>query len=627
MKQILDFTLEYLKQHLQDFKLDARGKVKVFICPKCREMTANFIPYTKIIFCHSKSCHGGSKVGDLVDVVRLLEEDKKDKTNEEILSYLAEQFKLPFLTEQDIARLLDLYEKFGFDLVPVAPNDKKPIEKAWPLQTHKTKSEWKEWLEDGLNIGIKTGKVSNITVVDIDTKDLSILPKEIQEIFANYKGVYQETLKGTHYFFQYCADIPKTRLDQYKIDIENDGGQVICQPSIADDVGRKFIVTGEIPQMPEAIKQFILKCARLFNSSEALAITSDVASETLSSLDLSDIKEGGRTNALIRLGGVLRKKLNINDTEHVLDIFNKYFCKPALPQREFINIVKSLDKYINFDSRDLAGRILNYLRIVQEASARDIKEVVEEKKENIDKALAFLVKEGYVLKHKRFYKIIQKAEWKDTFFHEGQEINYKMPYFHDCAIFRFGDMIVMGGTQKVGKSTVVMNVIKRLVAQGIKPYLLNLESGNRFSIISRKLGLIEGSYWYVTTSSPEQIELEDNAFTIIDWLLPKDYAETDKIFQRLSEQLIKHKGILLVVVQLKPDNSFFAPSMIAMFPSFVCKYIYDDEEGVKGHFQVEQVREPKRQYKRGSIPCVYDFESRELKRVDEIEEQGEESIL
>ncbi len=38
---------------------------------------------------------------------------------------------------------------------------------------------------------------------------------------------------------------------------------------------------------------------------------------------------------------------------------------------------------------------------------------------------------------------------------------------------------------------IALNIIKRLIKQGKNPYYINLESGNRFSIISRSLGLAE----------------------------------------------------------------------------------------------------------------------------------------
>ena len=72
---------------------------------------------------------------------------------------------------------------------------------------------------------------------------------------------------------------------------------------------------------------------------------------------------------------------------YVLNVINKNFINPKLPGSELNTIIKSLDKYIIHGEHQLAEKILNYLRIVEEGSARDIKEVVGETKERVDKAL------------------------------------------------------------------------------------------------------------------------------------------------------------------------------------------------------------------------------------------------
>jgi hypothetical protein len=60
-----------------------------------------------------------------------------------------------------------------------------------------------------------------------------------------------------------------------------------------------------------------------------------------------------------------------------------------------------------------------------------------------------------------------------------------------------------------------------------------------------------------------------------------------------------------------------------MFPAFVCRYFYTDEDkGVEGRFQIDYMREPKFSAKRASIPCIYDWNSKELKRVDELGHQS-----
>ena len=116
---------------------------------------------------------------------------------------------------------------------------------------------------------------------------------------------------------------------------------------------------------------------------------------------------------------------------------------------------------------------------------------------------------------------------------------------------------------------------------------------------------------------PENIEIEKDAVTIIDWVLPTDYAETDKLFKHFAEQLVKQGGILIVFVQLKTDGRFFAENMISFFPAVVCRYLYDSDDGVHGKFHLDYLREPKSSVRRPTVPCKYNFQTKELDHLED----------
>jgi CRISPR/Cas system-associated protein endoribonuclease Cas2 len=272
------------------------------------------------------------------------------------------------------------------------------------------------------------------------------------------------------------------------------------------------------------------------------------------------------------------------------------------------------------------------MKIVEESGSRDIREALGENttegKQRIEKAIKYLVKEGFLIKKRRIYQVIKKGDWKDSFFEESKTVNYKMPYFHDFATFRTSDLVIIGGGPKIGKTHICLNIIKRLVAQGKKPYYISLESGNRFSIIAEQLGLKDGDFNWCVHFNPETIELEPDAITIIDWILPTDYAETDKLFKHFAEQLVKHGGNMIAFVQLKDNNEFFAKNMIPFFPSLVSRYIYDNpEDGATGYFQLDYIREPKIRSKTAKVMCAYDWDAKELKRIDEFEAKPQKTAV
>ena len=95
----------------------------------------------------------------------------------------------------------------------------------------------KEYYNSG--IAIKTGKINNITVVDIDTKDEDIIKKilEYLELKSLQDTTCIETNKGYHLYFKYNEKLKQTtnfREDIFgkgSIDIRNDGGIVYAPPT------------------------------------------------------------------------------------------------------------------------------------------------------------------------------------------------------------------------------------------------------------------------------------------------------------------------------------------------------------------------------------------------------------
>lgn len=547
---------------------------------------------------------------------------------------------------------LEFYQKQEFDLVKIQRYDKAklnsnnefaefydgkhPIEPGWVNQTHKDRNEWEQWIKQGFNIGVKTGKNSNITVIDVDIEQI---PLEISNLIGDC--ILQKTNKGWHLFFKYEPELPKTRIGKLHIDIETDGGQVVISPSIIEGIQRNLYIQKnnklhqiiefkniQIPIMPIELKEYLKSNITVHKLPEKIK-TGTFNYENLKPEDftLNAIPEGTRHTLFMHLGGILRKELNINQSTLVLNLLNRYLCKPPLSQSEFTNVIKSLDKYIVNDEIVLAQDILDYLTNVpnNDATKSEIELAVKgnfqkgEAKKRVDKALKYLVKEEYVIRKGRHYIVLHKAEWKDTFLKEIEELPFNVPYFHEKAVFRNGDLIVLGARSGTGKTHIAMNIIKQLVDQNIKPYYVSLECGSRFAIIGKTLGLHEKEYLWDDHYRAENIELEKGGITIVDWLLPGDYAATDKLYEHFARQLKKKGGLLIVFTQLKPDGSFYAEEMVRFFASLVAKFSYKqtegEESGITSEFKTTKIREPRQKSQIQIIPCRYGWESKELKQI------------
>jgi len=603
-KQIQSFLFDYLKLKNPSFKVTGN---RLFPCPFCNEHeiksnqpSANcYPPGSFILHCFSPE-HG--RLGDIFQIVRKMEDDKSQWTDEAVGKYLTDLFKIQ--TDDKVEKALIFYQQNNFDLVPVEKNGKAPVEKLWTTKSHKNIIEWQDWLQSGLNLGAKTGKASNITVIDIDLHGAE-LPTDVQALIGD--TLIQKTRNGIHVVFGYELGIPKTNFDlddKIHVDVQSDGGQIVIYPSVVDGVGREWN-DSPITTMPREFKEWLLKFIKPIKKEEK------GESPDFSDLKLVDL-EGCRNNSFLKLGGLLRKKLNTQQTTDVLFLMNSLLPQP-LPGKEIMAMSRQLDKYNLTDKNNLKDKVLSHLELVTEASSRDLKDSLGFGKAEIEQVLADLLREELIYKTGRLYRFIQKINWKQTFIGESRAIDYKMPYFDAIAQFRNSDMIIIGGTTSVGKSHIALNIIRKLVEQGKMPYYLSSEPGNRFCSISLALGLKEGDFSWFNHYHPEQIELPDNGITIIDWLSIDNFAETAIIYGKLAQQLDKHGGNLIVFAQLKEDGEWFAPNLIKFYSSLACKVRHPNKQDrLNGVFETEKIRESKSRQQYVTIPFTYDFETKRV---------------
>lgn len=620
-KQII---LKYLKQYLDKHNVEySKCGVNMIALKKCiyceQEFSATQIPNNPKIACKNSACKKRYTVIEIAQKVENL-----TGTEEEILHHIKEDLNINVVTsidQKNIVELFEFYKENGFDLVPIAKNKKYPIEKDWTNKEHKNPAEWQRWILDGLNIGIKTGVRSGITILDIDQKPI---PEEIKKIMGD--TLIQESTNGYHLFYKYEKELPKTRIDEFKIDLENDGGQVVIAPSKINEIIRKITVKPVIA-MSKELKKLIKSKMTVPRKTMSEELKEDIIEEDF---NLGILKKGSRNSSLIRLGGLFRKQLNSSQTEYVINVLNKHACDKPLPRQEINAMARKLEHYSIFDEKELAHKTMEYMKIVEDASRNEIALAIAgsnrgEDKKRIDKALSYLIKEGFLIKKGRSYGIIQKAEWKTDLIDEGKPIDFEVPYFSDMANFNWGDLILIGSKNKKGKTHISMNIVKRLVEQGKVPYYISLETGSRFKKIALQLGLKEGDFKHSFQVDPTRIELEPNAITIIDWLLVIDKSKTDLVFRHLVEQLYKTNGIIICFQQLKEDDGYFAPNMAKQFPALSARYLYDNEDsGEYGYFKVDVVREPKMNIKTYDIPCRYDWETKELKKIEDDERPSQQ---
>lgn len=139
----------------------------------------------------------------------------------------------------------------------IALKGKKPLHTGWQKKAPADLSEVERWITKGHNIGLRTGKVSGVVVIDDDSPDGSAtaalgLPLTVTAITGSGKR---------HYYFAAPADFSvgnsvKTLAEG--IDVRGDGGQVVFVGSIHPDTNQPYSwapglspIEVELAELPE----------------------------------------------------------------------------------------------------------------------------------------------------------------------------------------------------------------------------------------------------------------------------------------------------------------------------------------------------------------------------------------
>ena len=125
---------------------------------------------------------------------------------------------------------LSLSERFSWSIVPVGV-DKKPLDEWKKYQNQKAgREQLQEWFKKypAANIGVVTGKISNLVVLDIDPRHGGN-----EDLFDEIITVKSKTGGGGwHYYFNYKEGIHNQAGIINGLDVRGEGGYVVVPPSL-----------------------------------------------------------------------------------------------------------------------------------------------------------------------------------------------------------------------------------------------------------------------------------------------------------------------------------------------------------------------------------------------------------
>src|SRR5215208_2290328 len=228
----------------------------------------------------------------------------------------------------------------GKPVFPCKPGGKEPLTKRGHLEAstdpRKIHMWWKRWPD--ANIGVPTGRRSQVLVLDVDHPDgLDALEADHSRLPET--RTHSTGSGGKHYLFAYPAD-EEIRNSAGKLaeglDVRGEGGYIIVPPSRTT---RPYEVLDALPpaDTPPWLREILTEPQRTAGKVRMIRTAPSVG------VDGPPILQGSRDDTLARIAGRLHDGTrSLDDLTAELLESNARRCEPPLPDQEVVKVARSI---------------------------------------------------------------------------------------------------------------------------------------------------------------------------------------------------------------------------------------------------------------------------------------------
>ena len=251
-------------------------------------------------------------------------------------------------------KIIEAYFKNGYSLIPLKTNTKIPAI-SWK-QYQKKKASYEEVLSwsfkfPGYNLGIVTGQISKLVVVDID--EPAILPKLLKELPELKQTTKVKTTRGFHFYFSLNGNGKVKATKNFLglgVELFSDGQQVVAPPSKINGITRTFLTPlDKILSFPSRLydkqenKQTIVTSS-LYIAPKLPGYNGKNVS-CISQILSRALQKGERTISLFILYNLLLQNRNDKGYSQKIIIDKNKALNEPLTDKEVANIFKKVYKY------------------------------------------------------------------------------------------------------------------------------------------------------------------------------------------------------------------------------------------------------------------------------------------
>lgn len=261
------------------------------------------------------------------------------------------------------------YATCALAVVPIPRGEKRPRLSGWQKLATTDDARHRVWFPAGLpsNIGIATGAVSRVFVLDVDVKDdgLNTLA-ELERQHTELPGtpVQITPTGGKHILFALPEGViirNSVKKLGAGLDVRGEGGVIVAAPSVHPNGGEYRWAPGLTPWEVEPAEAPPWLLALILDTSKVGPKPSGRARPSVSGY----VGEGSRNDTLFREASRLRGVGH--DEEEVaalLQIFNRKNCSPPLEEEEVVAIAASAMRYSPNEWYELndSGNALRFAR-------------------------------------------------------------------------------------------------------------------------------------------------------------------------------------------------------------------------------------------------------------------------
>ena len=241
------------------------------------------------------------------------------------------------------------YSRLTWAVLPVQPKGKAPLGKLVPhglLNASTDPDILQQWWADEpqANIGIRTGTISGLLVLDIDPRnggDQSLARWEQQY------GTLPETVEaltgggGRHLVFAYPGGSLQSKVFLPGVDMKADGGYIVAPPSVHPS-GHQYAWKPDSGPHAKAVAPFPQRLLESLKHQSTVSPSARAVSEWRH-IAMHGVEAGQRNMCVAQLAGhLLRRGIDPIVALYLIAAWNQVHNRPPLPQDELIRTVNAI---------------------------------------------------------------------------------------------------------------------------------------------------------------------------------------------------------------------------------------------------------------------------------------------